>query len=131
MGLIITASLFLAALAPPSSQPKLSGQEDVLAIKAARMVDVRTGTYLSNPVLLVREGRISQIGFSINVPAGAKVIDLANATLLPGLIDSHTHLLHNDDRALSDGQNLVLEAAGMSTAKRALLVAKLALEELR
>jgi imidazolonepropionase-like amidohydrolase len=61
-----------------------------IALKAARMFDARTGAVVQ-PALVVVEGeRISQVGGS--PPAGAQVIDLGDVTLLPGLIDAHTHL---------------------------------------
>jgi len=63
------------------------------AIRAARLLDVKTGALINNAVLLVEGERISAVGSGLSVPAGASVIDLGDVTLLPGLIDSHTHLL--------------------------------------
>src|SRR6267143_102152 len=61
-----------------------------VALKAARMFDARTGAIVQ-PALVVVEGkRISRVGGA--PPAGAQVIDLGDVTLLPGLIDAHTHL---------------------------------------
>lgn len=62
----------------------------VTVIRAARMVDVVAGTMVPNAVVVVENGRIRQVGGP--VPAGATVIDLGDQTLLPGLIDLHTHL---------------------------------------
>ena len=63
-------------------------------IKAARLLDPRTGNVLAPAAVLIEGDKIKQIGISSQVaaPAGAKIIDLGTATLLPGLIDSHTHL---------------------------------------
>ena len=64
-------------------------------VTADRMLDVQTGRYVQNPAILVGDdGHIQQIGTlaAMQVPAGTKHIDLAGKTLLPGLIDMHTHL---------------------------------------
>src|SRR5438477_378757 len=74
----------------------------VIAVKAARMFDAKTGTNLTNQVILVTGDRISGVGPSnrIRIPAGTKVVDLGSATVLPGLIDGHVHLTdgHGDQR---------------------------------
>ncbi len=68
-------------------------------VKAARLLDPRTGNVLSPAAVLIENGKIKVVGspsqVQANAPAGAKTIDLGNATLLPGLIDGHTHLLIN------------------------------------
>ena len=68
-----------------------------ILIKAGRLLDPRSGNVLSPTAVLIENGKIKEVGpFSQvqpHVPAGAKTIDLGSATLLPGLIDSHTHLL--------------------------------------
>jgi len=104
----------------------------IVAIRASRLIDGKGETSLTNPVVLVQGERISAIGSSVQIPTSAKVIDLGDATLLPGLIDAHTHLLSE-----MDGSNLSLQDAEMlrivatqSTAERALLGAKLGREDL-
>ena len=63
-----------------------------IAIKAGHLVDVDSGTVLSDQVILVRDNRVIAVGKALAIPTGATVIDLSNMTVLPGLIDCHTHL---------------------------------------
>jgi imidazolonepropionase-like amidohydrolase len=64
------------------------------AIRAGRLVDVTNGRVVADQVILVRGDRIEAVGASdaVAIPAGAKVIDLSSYTVLPGLIDTHTHI---------------------------------------
>jgi len=71
----------------------------VTAVRAARMIDVRSGTVIANAVVLVEKDRIQAAGGGLTIPAGARLINLGDATLLPGLIDAHTHLLQDYDLA--------------------------------
>src|ERR1051326_6780372 len=65
-----------------------------VAVKAGRLLDVRSGNYLQDQIILIQGDRIKTMGPSaqVQIPAGAKLIDLSNRTVLPGLIDCHTHL---------------------------------------
>ena len=89
--------LFLAVLfAALVSTAQLGAQSvAVTLVEAGRLLDPRTGNVLAPATVLIEGDKIKQVGWSsqIGVPAGAKIIDLGNATLLPGLIDGHTHLL--------------------------------------
>ena len=60
-------------------------------VRAAHMVDVARGELISPAVVVISGGKISSVG-SAGVPAGAQTVDLGDLTLLPGLIDAHTHL---------------------------------------
>ena len=66
----------------------------ITLVKANRLLDPRTGNVLAPAAVLIEGDKIKQVGApsQLSAPAGAKVVDLGNATLLPGLIDSHTHL---------------------------------------
>lgn len=81
----LTAGLLVLLLGGAPASP------DVL-VKAARLLDGRGGAALAPAAVLVRGGRIVEVGRSLAVPPGATVIDLGAMTLLPGLIDLHTHL---------------------------------------
>ncbi|WP_154368374.1 Xaa-Pro dipeptidase [Duganella alba] len=73
--------------------------DTTIAIKAAHMVDVRSGTLVDNAVVLISGERITAAGSKLAIPSGAQVIDLGNKTLLPGLIDAHTHITGNPEDA--------------------------------
>ncbi len=64
----------------------------VTAIKAGRLVDPQAGVVLNDQIILIRDNKIEAVGKGLAIPADAKVIDLSQMTVLPGLIDCHTHL---------------------------------------
>ncbi len=63
-----------------------------VVIHAGHLLDVKTGKTLSNQTIVIQGDKIASVGSDSQAPAGAQVIDLANATVLPGLIDAHTHI---------------------------------------
>ncbi|MGH9944452.1 MAG: amidohydrolase family protein, partial [Pyrinomonadaceae bacterium] len=63
-----------------------------IAVRAARMIDPRAGNVVNNPVVLIEGEKIVAVGANLPLPAGVQVIDLGGATLMPGLIDCHTHV---------------------------------------
>ena len=82
--------LLLAHAAPAAAQQRT-------VIRAARLIDGRGGEPLTPGAVLVEANRIVEVGRQVAVPAGATVIDLGDATLLPGLIDLHTHLTDSEN----------------------------------
>jgi imidazolonepropionase-like amidohydrolase len=72
--------------------PVAASAQEVIAIKAGKLVDPETGTTSLNQVILVEKGRIKAVGAGLAIPAGANVVDLSRATVLPGLFDAHAHL---------------------------------------
>jgi imidazolonepropionase-like amidohydrolase len=85
----VVVLLFLSlATAINAQQP----HSPVTAVRAGKLIDVDAGRVLTNQTILIRDGKIESLGDNIAVPSGAKVIDLTKMTVLPGLIDCHTHL---------------------------------------
>ena len=64
----------------------------VIAIKAGRLIDGLSNTVSNNAFILIEGDKIIAVGPDVKVPAGADIIDLKNSTVMPGLIDCHTHV---------------------------------------
>ena len=88
MRLLTFTLTFVLACATQAQQPASAP----IALHAARLLQVDTGTLLQPGEILVEGERIRAVGRSVDHPQGAKIIDLGDATLLPGLIDAHVHL---------------------------------------
>src|SRR5579863_8074350 len=68
----------------------------VIAIRAGRMFNSKTGQMLTKQVVVLAGERISEVGpeSQVKIPAGSQIVDLSQATVLPGLIDAHTHMFN-------------------------------------
>jgi imidazolonepropionase-like amidohydrolase len=97
-----------------------------MAIKAARMIDGRGGNVIAPAVIVVRGNRIESVGG--DVPADAQTIDLGDMTLLPGLIDAHTHVLLQGDITSADYDQQLFKESMAYRALRASRAVKIALE---
>lgn len=131
-GLRLLIALLLSTLLALSLQPVARSQSPkLLVVRAGSMIDVKSGNVINNAVIVIEEGRVKQAGANIPIPSGAEVIDLGGMTILPGLIDCHTHLLQNYNGALgSDDPNMILTVTQLGTVKRALLGVKMGQEDL-
>jgi len=129
----LVAATQVAAQSPPV----------VTLVKAARLLDPRTGKVLTPAAVLIENEKISEVGppsqLQAHAPAAVRTIDLGSVTLLPGLIDSHTHLLldvvvppESEINRRSNGMFFpgLLLAITMSPSARVLLGAQLAREDL-
>jgi imidazolonepropionase-like amidohydrolase len=87
-----------------------------VAIRAGRMFDSLTGKMLNKQVLLIQGQRITAVGpdGTVTIPAGTKVIDLSHATILPGFIDVHNHIMNTRGKMTAD-QALLVASANMRT----------------
>ena len=83
---LLAILLILAVCSAATAQSKIK------AIKAGKLVDVINGTVLTNQIILIEDNKIIEVGSSVAIPKDAEIIDLSNSTVLPGLMDSHTHL---------------------------------------
>jgi imidazolonepropionase-like amidohydrolase len=72
-------------------------------VKAGRLIDPHAGTVLNDQVILIRDNKVEAVGKGLAIPAEGKVIDLSRMTVLPGLIDCHTHVA---DGASDNGEPL-------------------------
>ena len=90
---LVTLGIHLA-LAACSVGATAAADASVSVIRAGHLVDVRNGKVVADQVLVIRGDRIEAVGApgAVTIPAGAKVIDLSGYTVLPGLIDTHTHI---------------------------------------
>jgi imidazolonepropionase-like amidohydrolase len=78
--------------AAATAVPAAPAPAPVTAIRAGKFIDVQAGRVLANQIILIRGKKIEAVGANVAIPDGAKVIDLSKMTVLPGLVDCHTHL---------------------------------------
>ncbi len=97
-----TIAVCLAAIATPlaaNAQQPQPAPGKVIVLKSARLFDGKSNSLTTPGLVVITDNKITAVGSGASVPAGAQVIDLGDATLLPGFIDAHTHLtmMHSDD----------------------------------
>jgi imidazolonepropionase-like amidohydrolase len=97
--LLLSACLLMAQT--PAPRP--------VAIRCGRLIDGKSATVRTNAVILIEGERIREVGSGLAIPAGAQVIDLSRSTVLPGLIDNHTHILLGGDITAADYDEQLLK----------------------
>jgi imidazolonepropionase-like amidohydrolase len=83
IALLCLASGLIHAATPDSS---------TVALRCGQLLDVKSGTLIASAVILTAGGKIQDVGAGLAIPSGTQIIDLPEATCLPGLIDAHVHL---------------------------------------
>jgi imidazolonepropionase-like amidohydrolase len=100
--------LLLICLVPLAQLPSVVAADDeenaprVVVVKAARLIDGLADEPLHNAVIVIENDRIREVGAVLPIPEGAGVIDLGAATVLPGLIDCHTHITGQSEDYYAD-----------------------------
>ncbi len=121
LALSLVCRLALAA-DPPAPPP-------VTVIRAGTLIDGSSGSARSNQTIVIRGNRIESVGAAA-VPAGAKVIDLSAVTVLPGMIDAHTHVFLQGEEPSEGGYDVQLLKYPLAyRAARATVAARRALEQ--
>ncbi len=118
--------LALAAIAAGAPLGAAEASKPRLAVRAARLLDVTTGRYVEHPVVVVGADRIESVGTEI--PPGARVIDLGERILLPGLIDAHTHILLQGDATAPEYDYQILQEYPAHRVARAVRAMRIALD---
>ena len=82
---------------PGSGFAQCAPPAGVTLVRAGRLFDSQAGRMLTNQVVVINGERVVEVGpeAQVKIPAGARVVDLSRATVLPGLIDAHTHMFND------------------------------------
>ncbi len=93
----------------------------VIAVRAGHLFDSKAGRMLSKQVIVISGERITEVGAEgqVKIPAGAQVFDLSRATVLPGLIDAHTHMFDTRGRNGTTEKSMVIAVANVQSDLRA------------
>lgn len=91
--ILVFVTLFVLQINAQIGAPGEKSGKGIVVLKAAQIIDGTGAEPIKNGVIVITDNRITAIGANVQIPSGAKVIDLGNTTLLPGFVDAHTHLI--------------------------------------
>jgi imidazolonepropionase-like amidohydrolase len=138
--ILVGPLIWLLAVSSPTfgqwqSAPGTVDSRSVCVIRAGHMLDVRAGRYLDDVGILIEGDRIRKVGPYSEIQGGAqgaRTIDLSKATVLPGLVDCHTHLLQNlsGPKGTGESDRMTLNIAQLGTPGRVLLGALMGRQDL-
>ena len=100
VALALAAALF-GQTAPKPAKP--------IAIRCGRLIDGKSTAPRSHIIVVIEGDRIRHVGSGVSIPPGAEIIDLSRSTVLPGLIDNHTHILLQGDITAADYDEQLLK----------------------
>jgi len=124
--------IFAVCVSASAQEPSRAVRQPVIVIRAGTLIDGKSNTPRHDQVIVVRGNQVESVSdaASVKIPAGATVIDLSKATVLPGLIDCHTHIfLQGEDPAQGGYDANILNAPLALRAARATVAARRALEQ--
>jgi imidazolonepropionase-like amidohydrolase len=98
----VAVTLLLGSAGTGKTQEKEKSAPKRIAVRAGRLIDGKSDTPTANVLILVENDRIVSVSAGGAAPAGVEVLDLSKATVLPGFVDAHTHLLLNGDITSED-----------------------------
>jgi imidazolonepropionase-like amidohydrolase len=129
--LVLSFSFATCCLGWAQNAPSTSSAPGVTVVRAGTLIDPGSGETKHNQLIIIRGNRVeSVVDASTAIPAGAKVIDLSSLTVLPGMIESHTHIfLQGEDPALGGYDIQLLKFPLAYRAARATVSAHRALEQ--
>jgi len=124
-------TLVFSLAAAAQTRPAATNAPRVMVIRAGTLIDGASDAPRANQVIIIRGNRIEKVGgANTEIPAGATVIDLSNATVLPGLIDAHTHIFLQGEDPDEGGYDIQLLKYPLAyRTARAIVAARRALEQ--
>src|SRR5882757_2577724 len=106
---VVSSACTIGGPARAQQKPAPASPEKTIAIRAGHLIDGKADKALDNALIVIEDDKIVYVAAGGAAPAGAEVIDLSKATILPGLIDTHTHVLLNGDITAEDYDKQLLK----------------------